>query len=545
MRRITTGTLAATACWALCPALAMAADHFSQVPVVVSQDLVRLRAMLDQSSSRVIRIGVIGDSQEACPDSWGRHYLMEANGLLAEAFGPASETVLLQQKWWDTDPNWLAITQSWESQPPVPMQIAPSAVPPGVVGTAMVGPDDGTRGFIGMLLPNAERCPVAERVGTPAFLDGPNIVLDLLVSRRTDMGDLAWHAAIAPTTHPNIGNQSIADGALFTSSIPANTPFAWVSTPALPVPTVGWRQVRVSGVDAARPVDVLGARFRNASTSRGVVLQPLAVGGMGLPGMLQSYGNCAAALNALELDAVVLHFGANDSYITAAQWKARLVATIAVIRSARQDATFPIIVAADSFRLALPPGSGYEFFPGASAEVAQADPAVTALNMRRVHDERFLWNDAQHYGLADNVHHLPHAQRMIAMAFVGTLLEAVGLTTPGCDPGEPWYEHHHPIGGSCSVSWPCTHVVRADALAVGRPFAVGANCDDADGDGSPDICIDPSSPDVNNDGQVDGSDLGVLLNAWGTSDTNADITNDGTVNGEDLGLVFVYWGPVP
>jgi len=47
--------------------------------------------------------------------------------------------------------------------------------------------------------------------------------------------------------------------------------------------------------------------------------------------------------------------------------------------------------------------------------------------------------------------------------------------------------------------------------------------------------------DLNNDGIVDGADLGQLLAAWGTDDSAADLDGDGTVDGADLGLLLAAW----
>ena len=53
----------------------------------------------------------------------------------------------------------------------------------------------------------------------------------------------------------------------------------------------------------------------------------------------------------------------------------------------------------------------------------------------------------------------------------------------------------------------------------------------------------PNPADINNDGVVDGVDLGLLLGAWGTSDPDADLNGDGTVDGVDLGLLLGAWTP--
>jgi hypothetical protein len=49
--------------------------------------------------------------------------------------------------------------------------------------------------------------------------------------------------------------------------------------------------------------------------------------------------------------------------------------------------------------------------------------------------------------------------------------------------------------------------------------------------------------DLDDDGVVDGADLGILLGAWGPQgETVADLTGDGIVDGADLGLLLGEWG---
>ncbi len=53
--------------------------------------------------------------------------------------------------------------------------------------------------------------------------------------------------------------------------------------------------------------------------------------------------------------------------------------------------------------------------------------------------------------------------------------------------------------------------------------------------------------DVNADGAVDGSDLGLLLSTWGTTGAGGigDLNADGSVDGADLGLLLSAWGVAP
>ena len=55
-----------------------------------------------------------------------------------------------------------------------------------------------------------------------------------------------------------------------------------------------------------------------------------------------------------------------------------------------------------------------------------------------------------------------------------------------------------------------------------------------------DECPEECPGDFNDDGSVDGGDLGFLLAAWGGPD--ADINGDGNTDGGDLGLFLSVWG---
>ncbi|MFG0276279.1 MAG: hypothetical protein ACF8QF_14615 [Phycisphaerales bacterium] len=50
----------------------------------------------------------------------------------------------------------------------------------------------------------------------------------------------------------------------------------------------------------------------------------------------------------------------------------------------------------------------------------------------------------------------------------------------------------------------------------------------------------PCPSDLNEDGVTDGSDLGLMLGAWGTP--AADMNGDGTTDGADLGVLLGAWG---
>ena len=54
----------------------------------------------------------------------------------------------------------------------------------------------------------------------------------------------------------------------------------------------------------------------------------------------------------------------------------------------------------------------------------------------------------------------------------------------------------------------------------------------------------PCPGDLDGSGAVDGTDLGILLGAWGSAGT-PDLDGDGTIDGTDLGLLLGSWGACP
>jgi T5SS/PEP-CTERM-associated repeat protein len=51
-----------------------------------------------------------------------------------------------------------------------------------------------------------------------------------------------------------------------------------------------------------------------------------------------------------------------------------------------------------------------------------------------------------------------------------------------------------------------------------------------------------ANADLNGDGVVDSTDLGILISAWGSSGTG-DLNGDGVVDGTDLGILLAQWEP--
>ena len=99
-----------------------------------------------------------------------------------------------------------------------------------------------------------------------------------------------------------------------------------------------------------------------------------------------------------------------------------------------------------------------------------------------------------------------------------------------------------PVGAACFPNGFCLQLTQADALAAGATWrGPGTVCTDANSNGIPDGC--ERFGDINGDNKVDGTDLGLLLGAWGPHTGAADLDHSGVVDGTDIGLLLGAWGP--
>jgi alpha-tubulin suppressor-like RCC1 family protein len=86
----------------------------------------------------------------------------------------------------------------------------------------------------------------------------------------------------------------------------------------------------------------------------------------------------------------------------------------------------------------------------------------------------------------------------------------------------------------------------ANGLLDGCEIAAGYS-PDSNNNGVVDTCeslLLPCPADFDQDGDVNGADLGILLSAWGvTGQPGVDLNADGMISGADLGLLLSAWGP--
>ncbi|MBL9149652.1 MAG: hypothetical protein JNM94_13265 [Phycisphaerae bacterium] len=99
-----------------------------------------------------------------------------------------------------------------------------------------------------------------------------------------------------------------------------------------------------------------------------------------------------------------------------------------------------------------------------------------------------------------------------------------------------------PTGACCFPTGFCLALTETNCALAGASWAgPGTTCADANQNGKADVC-EANPADLDNDGDVDPADLGILLGAWGATGANAaDLNGDGVVGPADLSILLGEW----
>jgi hypothetical protein len=119
--------------------------------------------------------------------------------------------------------------------------------------------------------------------------------------------------------------------------------------------------------------------------------------------------------------------------------------------------------------------------------------------------------------------------------------------------GDPWRSRWNDGGNDLSPSWwdrPAIFEWSADCNGDGivdYGQILDGTFEDTNENGVPDPC-DPCPGDVNDSGIVNGTDIAIILGAWGTSGgkfPRSDTDGNGIVDAADLAVVLGGWGNCP
>jgi hypothetical protein len=523
-------------------ALGITPPGYLDVPRVSVSDAAFFRGLFESSATRVVRGMMLGDSQETSPWGWGLFYVPAINARLAEAFGPCSESVLVTNVDMVERPEWLATALRSPCAVASPA-MAPDAVLPGVVVQRLAAGCGQASAFRTVLLHDASLTVDPELQGGPWMQPATEHAVDLLAVVGESGASFDWASEPTESDFPGL-RPTIAAGTVSAPPGPAGTRLSWLSTPVLSRGGERHLQVSVGAAAAGGSSDLVGIRFRGNVAPRGIVIQSFSRGGQRLVDLVQRHGLAGEMVRALGPSFAIIHLGANDAMemTDPESWRGRLQEAIGWMRSAAQDPTFPIIIASD-----IRGGSGgipfqvIDRMPAIAHEFAVQDPRIMAINLRRITEEEYLWGLTAHY-LADSAHFRPYAQQLLARAFVAELCESLGITAASCGTDRHWADCLRRLGSACMPGG-CQRMLDVEAATLGEAWSEGTSCVDADGDGAADECPVRGPADIDRDGFVGGSDLGLLLGAWATDKRSADLDDSGIVDGADLGLLLAAWSP--
>lgn len=524
------------------PAWGGDARTYLDVPRVTATEPAFFRARFLESTSQVVRIALFGDSQETAPSGAGMFYVAHLNARFAGILGAPTESVIYAMLDTVDPPHWLAATEGSAALRPTTIpadQTLPNFFPQSLVAGGGALPDWQRTLF----LHDASRT-VDPRLDGGAWFDqtGP-FTAEVLALRRGNAPGLAWRNRPSDASFPDPGAAAVQSGVL---SFGPKTPidgYAWLSTPPLSLGGKRHLQLDLRGLSAKVGQDVVGVRLRSAGPQRGAVVQSIARGGLRLADFPAEYGGSGAMLRAVAPRVAVLHYGANDAFLgtTREEWRARLLAMIGWIRRETGDAQFPVIIASEVKLSGSPQANEtIDWMPVVAHDLALADPRVLALNLRRVTEEEYGWGRWSMRHLYDGAHLMPYAQRLEAAAFVGELTQTLGIDDPGCE-APSWADCVRAWGSACMPGG-CVPMIDVESgMSGGHWNGVGTTCDDADGDGVPDLCPPGGLGDINRDGFIDAADLAMILGNWGLSGGPADLDGNGVVGAGDLSILLSAW----
>ena len=107
-----------------------------------------------------------------------------------------------------------------------------------------------------------------------------------------------------------------------------------------------------------------------------------------------------------------------------------------------------------------------------------------------------------------------------------------------------------PPAGACCIGDGCHVLTEEHCVAEGGDYiGDGSKCGPKTCEGNAgciegEVGCEGCTADLNKDGAVNASDLGILLGAWGSNPNHpADFNNDGVVGAADLAALLGAWGP--
>jgi hypothetical protein len=391
-----------------------------------------------QARARTVRLALLGDSQETSPEGKGDVYVPRLQYESWKRYQNVPETVVAGYHAYGGGApfgDWL-LSGAAAKPGGSPTRIRTDSLLPGIPAAAHAapaGPQSVNGQWYGQLMvlePDARSLNPAAEIPTTNqyFCTQGSVRAEIFAATHPQSGGILYKARpsdSAPSYSATPTIEATAPLAL------ADATYIVKSFTTVPLPLNGKQslQLELLGSMTSTLTDIIGARFKSEQCPQGLVIQDLSAGGLSIKEFLSTYRNAGLLFRAMGFDAAILHFGANDAGegATAELFRADTEQLIARIRSWTGKPDFPIILMSDPYRKGLNQTSEAEYgrYPGALRAIAASDPAVLAVNSRRLMDERG-WNADQPTRvsevLLDDVHYTPRGAIELAEEEMKVLL---------------------------------------------------------------------------------------------------------------------------
>lgn len=422
--------------------------RFEDVPDVFTRSPRVFTGLMQAARCRNIDAFILGDSQETSPGGAGAVYVPRINYEFARRYNAITRSPWLPMaaSYGDAAPaaKWMACGGSGDSTPgDLERYLTPPGLSPAKV-SANTGNNVNANQWLGQLISlNATGSRLPIEAGIPR-LDGmfpldQGVYVDVIGVARPQSGEIVADFKPCPVEAarfyvPVMGTSVSSVGLDIEEEFWPAFKRARFGPFFLP-PDDAQIQVELSGSSSYQITEILTARFVSAAPGKGWCFSDIAAGGYTSSTLRDFHFGCGLALSTMKADVVFMMYGANDSGqgVTPEQFHDRLIANIAYIRGWLGQQT-PIVLIADVYRTFNPPNPEYsaalDRYPGVAYAIAQEDPLVAAVNIRRTLD---YWGWSEQYApyfLSDNVHYTPYGATIKAQFEAELMFNA--WDAPGC-----------------------------------------------------------------------------------------------------------------
>lgn len=461
--------------------------HYMEVPIVTGEGLHRVRSILREGNTQIRRIALFGDSQETSPGGAGNAYIPRLQRNLQERFGYVGETPFFgtsPQGSGSPPAGWLMAINIGQDGP-LNTTISSDRVPPGLKVKGNVLPSEG-----GPQQNGGYFCLVHDGILTGDPISLPHnrmnpahqIAAEILVFDTGNGAGAKYN--LRPTDNPTQWSSPAGSGEFTLESISGSPGILRGRSLPLYRGTKKYHRIEVLGTDPVDPIEIAGVRFVDLEQRNGILVQAFSQGGYTAASFLGQHGESAEILRAINPHVAILQYGANDMNSSSPLgFEEDVRNLVAFIRETMGDPCFPIVLFGEPWRwLPMDIRHRQDQYPAVLENIAKSESGIVAINIRRLLEERYGWNEDYDPHLNDLVHLTPIAQVAVANVVAELLLPAVGASCEG-DFNNDGFVNGIDLGD----------------------FLLNFN---APGD-KPMKC--PKPQDLNGDGLVDNADLGLFL----------------------------------